>query len=515
MNDEQEARLVVRQLEPDDIDAVVELQRRCFPDIEPWNRKHLEDHVRTFPEGQIGVELDGELVASSSSLIVSSKEYDDAHTFTDIVPKGLLTHHDPSGDVLYGIDIVVSPDARGMRLARRIYDARKELVQKLELRKIVIAGRMPRYHEHAEALSAREYVRRAVRKEIEDPVLTAQLANGFVIRAVLDDYLPSDQESRGHAVLMEWLNPRYAPSAKPRARSTVRVAAVQYQMRPIESFEDFAKQTEFFAETASEYRADFLVFPELLTNQLLGLIEPDRPGVVVRELAKRFTEPYVEHFSRLAIRYNVNIIGGTHLVLEDDRLYNDAFLFQRDGAIDRQRKIHVTPAEARWWGVEPGNEVRVFDTDRGKVAIAICYDVEFPEVARRAKELGARLLFVPYNTDIRSGHIRVRTCAHARAIENHLYAVLSGACGNLPFVEGADIHWAQSCILTPSDLAFDRDGVAVEATPNVEAMLVHELDLEKLKRTERTGTVRTWVDRRDDLYGIEWRPPAARDGKVS
>ena len=114
---------------------------------------------------------------------------------------------------------------------------------------------------------------------------------------------------------------------------------------------------------------------------------------------------------------------------------------------------------------------------------------------------------MPYNTDIRSGHTRVRACAQARCIENYVYAVLSGACGNLPEVEGADIHWAQSCILTPSDIPFDRDGVAVEATPNVETMLVHELDLELLRRTERTGTVRTWGDRRKDLYSVAWKEP--------
>ena len=512
-DNEQDARLSVRRLEPGDIDAVIRLQRACFPDIAPWSEAHLRNHILTFPEGQIGIELDGELVASSSSLMLDSQDWDDDHAFSEIVPGGLLTNHDPDGDVLYGIDMVVSPDARGMRLSRRLYDARKELAQLLNLRKMVIAGRIPRYHQHADAMDASEYVRRAIHKEIEDPVITAQLSNGFVVRAVLEGYLPSDRESRGHAVLMEWMNPRHTPTRKPRSRARVRVATVQYQMRTISSFEEFATQTEFFVETASDYRCDFLLFPELLTNQLFGLIPADRPGARVRILAERYTKPYIEHFSRLAIRYAVNVIGGTHLVLEDDgRLYNDAFLFRRDGAIERQRKIHITPAEHRWWGVSPGNDVQVFDTDRGKVAIAICYDVEFPELVRRQRELGARILFVPYNTDIRSGHVRVRTCAAARAIENHMYCVLGGACGNLPFVEGADIHWAQSCILTPSDIPFQRDGVAVEATPNVEAMLVHELDMETLRRTERTGTVRTWKDRRSDLYRVEWKPGSSSEG---
>ncbi len=172
--------------------------------------------------------------------------------------------------------------------------------------------------------------------------------------------------------------------------------------------------------------------------------------------------------------------------------------------MDKQYKLHITPSEARWWGVSPGNEVRVFDTDRGKIAILICYDVEFPEASRIAAGKGANILFVPFNTDIRSGYMRVRLCAQARCIENGMYAVLAGPVGNLPFVEGADIHYGQACILTPCDLHFARDGVAEEATPNVETMVLHELDIEVLRRNRRTGTVRTWLDRRSDLYAVRW-----------
>lgn len=502
-NTETDARLLIRPMTVEDIDDVRELQERCFADISPWSVENLREHLRTFPAGQICIELDGEVVGSSSSLILDSKDYDDEHTFREIVPGGFLRNHNTDGNILYGIDIVVSPDTRGMRLARRLYEARKQLVRELNLRKMVIAGRMPGYDAHNSTLTPDEYLTKVVAKELTDPVLTTQLANGFVVLEVLDAYLPADKESRGRAVLMEWLNPLYIPRNRRRRAKRIRVAAVQYQMRAITSFEEFEQQAEFFVDTASEYRANFLLFPELLTNQLLGLLPPDRPGVSARML-DRFTGPYVDFFSRMAIRYNVNIVGGTHLTVQDDTLFNIAYLFQRDGRIGQQKKIHITPSERRWWGVAPGDDVEVFDTDSGKIAIAICYDVEFPELARVARDKGAEVLFVPYNTDLRSGHIRVRTCAHARCIENHMYAVLSGAIGNLPFVDGADIHFAQSCILTPSDVPFDRDGIAIETTPNVEAMLVHELDLEKLRRTERTGTVRTWGDRRGDLYELKW-----------
>jgi predicted amidohydrolase len=152
--------------------------------------------------------------------------------------------------------------------------------------------------------------------------------------------------------------------------------------------------------------------------------------------------------------------------------------------------------------VEAGNHIEVFDTDRGRIAILICYDIEFPELARIAVSQGAEMIFVPFNTDIRAGYLRVRYCAQARCVENNVYCILSGACGNLPQVEGADVHYAQSCILTPSDVPFSRDGIGSEATPNVETMVVHDIDLNLVSSTRTNGAVRTWVDRRKDVYHV-------------
>lgn len=497
------ARLLIRPLSLEDLDEIQDLHHRCFPGMVPWFRHELESHLRIFPEGQIGIELDGRLVATSSSLIVHEEDYIGDHTYDQVTGKGMLSTHDPTGDSLYGIDIAVDPECRGMRLARRIYDARKDLVKELNLQRILIVGRLPNYHLWADKLKAPEYVRRVFRSEIDDPVLNAQRSNKFTAKRVLSGYLPKDEDSRGFGVLMEWLNPEYVP-IDDELPSRVRVASVQYQMRAIESFEDFAQQCRFFLDTASDYRSDFVIFPELITNQLMSLVPSESPGKVARRL-NEYTDEYIAFFQKSAIRYNVNIIAGTHLCVEGERLYNIAYLFHRDGTISKQYKVHVTPSEAQWWGISPGDDVEVFDTDCGKIAILICYDIEFPELSRIAMAKGANLFFVPFNTDIRSGYLRVRSCAQARAIENHVYVVLSGAVGNLPEVDGSDIHYAQSAILTPSDIAFARDGVAAEATPNVETMLVHDLDLDLLRRTKRTGAVRTVFDRRKDLYVVRYR----------
>ena len=498
----EQTKLIIRPMRKRDVKGIQELQRKCFPGLEPWSGEQIRAQIARFAEGQIVIESDRRIIATSSALIVSELDFKDWHSYEAVSGSGYITNHNPEGDTLYGIDIAVDPEHRGLRLARRLYDARKDVAKRLNLRAMLIAGRLPGYHKYVERMSADEYVRRVVRKQLKDPVLTAQLANGFAIRQVLPNYLPSDKESVGHAVFMEWLNPDRLPGERAPVRQ-VRVASVQYQLRHVESFEEFAQQCEFFVDAAGDQRMDFLLFPERLTNQLQSLVKASRPGLTARRLSE-FTQRYEELFTHLAIKYNVNIIAGSHLAVEESNLYNIAYLFRRDGTLGRQYKLHITPSESNWWGVCPGRTLEVFDTDRGKIAILICYDVEFPELARIAAAQGAGILFVPMAADTQSGYVRVRSCAQARCIENHVYAVVSGAVGNLPFVQGADIHYGQACILTPSDLHFAREGVAEIATPNVETMLVYEFDMELLRTTRRSGTVRPWLDRRTDLYQIVW-----------
>jgi predicted amidohydrolase len=274
-------------------------------------------------------------------------------------------------------------------------------------------------------------------------------------------------------------------------------------MRRVAFWEEFAQQVEFFVDAASDYHCDYLVFPELFTLQLLSMTAAKRPGEAARWLSD-FTPKYLELFTKLAVKHAVNIAGGSNFFVEKGKLLNIAYLFRRNGTIARQPKIHITPAERRWWGVEGGDKVEVFDTDRGRVAIHVCYDVEFPELTRVAAKKGAQLILVPFNTDTRQGYVRVRHCAQARCVENHVYAVLSGCTGNLPQVSNADIHYAQSAVLTPADISFARDGVAGECEPNVETLVVQDLDLELLRRHRYVGSTQNWNDRRRDLYVIRY-----------
>jgi predicted amidohydrolase/GNAT superfamily N-acetyltransferase len=500
-----EQNLVVRPLRPEDFDAVVEIQKACFPRMKPWAREQFESQLARFPEGQLGVELDGALVASAASLIVYEEDHTDWHDWGSIADDGMISGHDPDGDTLYGIELQVHPSQRGMRLSRRLYDARKELCRRFGLSRIVIGGRIPGYGKHRETMSPSDYVDAVRRKQLVDPVLTAQMSNGFALKGLIPGYLPEDVDSAGFATHLEWVNLDLVQDRRRirRHARTVRVALVQYGLRRIQSFEDFETQVEFFVDTAGDYKADFVVFPELFTLQLLSLVADSRPGTAARALAE-FTPRFLELMGGLALRYNVNVIGGSSFHESDGRLLNLAWLFRRDGSIEHQAKIHITPSEERWWGVEGGSKLEVFDTDCGRIGIAVCYDVEFPELVRRLASEGADLLFVPYNTNDRSGHLRVKLCAQARAIENHLYVVTAGCVGTLPMVENADVHYAQSGVYTPCDVPFARDGIAAQASENIETIVVQDVDLELLRIHRRRGTTRNWRDRRTDLYRVRY-----------
>jgi ribosomal protein S18 acetylase RimI-like enzyme len=169
-----EKKIRVRPLRASDFDSVVALQKLCFPSLEPWTREFFDSQLELFPEGQICVDLGGVPIASSSALIVDFDLYSEWHDWELISSHGSIKNHDPNGDALYGIEIMVHPKYRGMRLARRLYDARKELIREKNLTRMIIGGRIPGYKRHAKKMSAREYVDRVIKGVLHDTVLSTQ-----------------------------------------------------------------------------------------------------------------------------------------------------------------------------------------------------------------------------------------------------------------------------------------------------------------------------------------------------
>ena len=512
------AKLIVRRARLSDVQAIVELGRRVYAPHPSLTHRMIRGQINNFPEGQFVAEFDGQVVGHCATFIIPGSIALKQHTWDEITGNGFAARHNPDGDHLYGMEVAVDPAYRRLRIGQRLYAARRNLCEEWGLKGILFGGRMPGYQRRRRQFAdPMDYVRAVVAREIKDQTVGFHLSMGFEPLGVLEEYDLDDMPSAGYATHMLWRNPRYSDSEEHAKndrlapQQTVRVATVQFQMRGLKDKSEFKKQVEYFVDVASDYRSDFVVFPENFTLQLLSLEErPLQPKEGVERIAD-YTEWFIKFMSGFAVSYNINIVGGTHPIIDANQdIKNVCYVFLRDGSVHFQEKIHPTPSESFWWNIKGGTRAEVINTDCGPVGVMICYDSEFPEMARHLVDQGAMILFVPFCTDERRGFLRVRYCCHARAIENQVYVVLSGVVGNLPNVENMDIHYAESCILTPCDFAFARDGIAADTAPNTETIAFADLNIGDLRAARGAGTTRNLLDRRFDLYRVSWRDQRQR-----
>ena len=501
---------------------IAEIKKKDYPQLKTlmdrvyvslggaWSKTTINTLIDSFPEGQIALFDHDKLIGMVLTMRVNYQRFSNPHTYDDLLGQREIIKDDPEGDALYGIDALIDPDYRGYRLGRRLYDARKELCRQMNFRAILAGGRIPKYHNYLD-MTPGEYIDAVENREIYDPTLSFQLSNGFIVKRILTGYLPDDKQSKGFATLLEWANIYYEPQDyKPNARKTdVRIGGIQWQMREVESPEELLQQVEFFVDIMADYNADFACLPEFFNAPLMGLCESTDQNIAIRFLAD-YTEWFKNEISNLAVSYNVNVITGSMPLFDKEAevLYNVSYLCRRDGTVEEQRKIHITPHERSAWVIEGGNKVQVFDTDAGRIGILICYDVEFPELARLLALEDMDILFVPFWTDTKNGYLRVRHCAQARAIENECYVMICGSVGNLPQVESLDIQYAQSSVFSPSDFAFPHDAIMAETTPNTEMVFFSDLDLDKLIHVRNEGSVNNLKDRRDDIFTLKWKKKA-------
>ncbi|AWK03492.1 carbon-nitrogen hydrolase [Flavobacterium crocinum] len=499
-------KVELRNLEIEDYKQLKKSMIESYPEMADsyWGSEDIERLLSIFPEGQLVILVDGKVVGSALSLIVDEKLVEKRHNYQQISGDYKFSTHNPNAEILYGIDVFIHPNYRGLRLGRRLYDARKELCEQLNLKAIVFAGRIPSYREHAKKMSPKTYIEKVRTKELYDPVLSFQLSNDFHVLRVIKNYLEGDEESKEFAVLLEWNNIYYDDSPKliNLKKNIIRLGLIQWQMRPLNNVEALFEQAEFFIDAVSGYGSDFALFPELFIAPLMADYNHLSEAEAIRELA-RHSDPIRKRFQEFAISYNINIITGSMPYLEGGNLYNVGFLCKRDGTSEMYTKIHITPNEVIHWGMKGGSNFKTFDTDCGKIGILICYDVEFPELPRLLADEGMDILFVPFLTDTQNGYTRVKHCSQARAIENECYVAIAGCVGNLPKVNNMDIQYAQSSVFTPSDFAFPSNGIKAEATPNTEMTLIVDVDLNLLKELHEHGSVKTLKDRRKDLYELK------------
>jgi ribosomal protein S18 acetylase RimI-like enzyme len=205
-------KVIIKNVTEKDISSILNLQKESFADMAVysvnWSESSLRNHINIFPEGQLYAEFDGRMVGSSSSLIVSLKTNYAIHTWSEITEYGSFTNHNSNGDSLYGADISVHPDFRHKGIATMLYNSRRDLAIKLNLRRVIAGGRLFDYCKYAKIMSAQEYAKKVVNGELKDPVLSFQLKNGFKFIKILPNYL-YDKRSLNYASFVEWLNPKY------------------------------------------------------------------------------------------------------------------------------------------------------------------------------------------------------------------------------------------------------------------------------------------------------------------
>lgn len=499
------SRVELRCLRMGDYDQLAKSFKRIYGDSDVfWTHAQIKKLITIFPEGQVVIIADDRIVGCALSIIVDYDMVKGDHTYAQVTGNETFNTHNPKGNILYGIEVFIHPDYRGLRLGRRMYEYRKELCEKLNLKAIMFGGRIPNYHKYADKMRPKEYIEKVRSREIYDPVLNFQLSNDFHVRRVIRNYLPNDEESMHCACLLQWDNIYYQPPTERliERKPNVRIGLVQWQMRPYRNLDELFEQVEFFVDSVSGYKSDFVLFPEYFNAPLMSRFNEMGEAQSIRSVSQ-YTEKIRDRFRELAISYNINIITGSMpYIKKDGGLYNVGFLCRRDGSVDMYEKIHVTPDEQKYWGLSKGSSIHTFDTDCGRIGVLICYDVEFPELSRMLADEGMQILFVPFMTDTQNAYTRVRICAQARAIENECYVAIAGSVGNLPKVQNMDIQYAQSAVFTPCDFAFPYDGRRAEATPNTEMILVADVDLNQLSELHTYGSVRNLLDRRKDLYKV-------------
>ena len=514
--DDPNAHLTVRNATLKDVPAIVALSDRVYGplNMETYTPAAVTGQINNFAHGQIVVMVGDALVGYCATFRIDERIALKPHTWAEITGNGYASRHDINGDWLYGMEVCIDDNYRGYRIGQRLYNERKKLCQSLGLKGVVFAGRIPNLARRLKKLgSVENYIDQVIHKKIKDPVLSFQLRNDFEVIGVIKNYLPDDKQSMGYAAHLIWRNPNVQAKEEKqvtkfgvRMPDVVRIATVQYMLRKVSSFTEFMQNVEYFIDVVADYKSDFVVFPELFTLQLLSIEDQElSPSESIEELTK-YTPRFKDAMRNLALSYNVNIIAGSHPTrVESGRIENISYVFLRDGRTLEQPKIHPTPNERYWWDIEGGSTLNAIDTDCGPIGVLVCYDSEFPELARHLTDQGVQILFVPFCTDERQSYLRVRYCCQARAVENQIYVVMSGNVGNLPNVANLDIQYAQSCVLTPCDFPFARDGIAADTTPNVEMVAFADLRPETLIMARNSGTVQNLKDRRHDLYRVQWK----------
>ncbi len=277
----------------------------------------------------------------------------------------------------------------------------------------------------------------------------------------------------------------------------VKVAVSQYDIGFFTQWADYGDKLTRWVKTAADNRAKLLLFPEYGSMELPSLlgktVYKDLHGQLdaMQPLYPQWQALHIE----LARQFDLMILAASFPLEQPDGSFrNRANLYGPDGLIGYQDKLIMTRFENEQWRVAAGSKIKIIESDIGPLGINICYDSEFPMIARQQVEAGANLILVPSCTDTEAGFHRVRIGCQARALENQCYVLQSPTFGRADWSEAVDINTGRASIYTPVDYGFPDNGLLVEGSPDRAEWIYAELDLESIARVRAEGQVFNYRD---------------------
>jgi predicted amidohydrolase len=272
----------------------------------------------------------------------------------------------------------------------------------------------------------------------------------------------------------------------------VTVAAAQYPIEFIGSWENYAAKITRLIDEAAAHGARILVFPEYASLELASIFPKDVYSSLPAQIdaLQSCLPQFLELHRDLATKHGIYVLAGSYPVrAEDSNYHNRAHFFGPDGEFEFQEKLQMTRFENERWLVRPGSGIKIFDTRFGPVGVNVCYDVEFPLIAHRQIEAGAWLLLVPSCTDSAAGYNRVRVGCQARALENQCYVVMAPTVGTAEWSEAVDRNVGAAAVYTPPDRGFPSDGVLAIGEMNTAQWVYATLDPARIEEVRRGGQV--------------------------
>lgn len=270
------------------------------------------------------------------------------------------------------------------------------------------------------------------------------------------------------------------------------VAAAQFPVFSPQTWAEVETLITRWVAEAVAHGAKLLVFPEYGAMSIAHLdagTRSDLHGQIAAMQAHR--EAWRDLHATLAERHGVLILAGSFpWRLDDGRYVNRAFLCFPDRRIEFQDKCVMTRFEREQWNISSEPPIKVFDTVIGRIAINICYDAEFPLLARAACEAGAEIILVPSCTDTLAGYYRVKVGAQARALENQCFVVQSPIVGEAAWSPAVDVNIGSAGVYGPPDRGFPDDGIIAIGPLNEPLWLYAEIDPAKVAEVRENGAVR-------------------------